>query len=147
MFRHIYNFVMRLAHFVFPYRHYTNVMQLCSPANLLPDLMFQNIPVMVNIYNLRWMHLMIYRLRIMVRKLKLKLQNKSFRFVLGLAIDYMCVCVCVCVCRVLRVSADLSTFVNILNIIFLLSYYEFNVNIIPNFKLYEKCFLFRIYFL
>ena len=120
MCHHIRNFVMHLAHFVFHHHHYTNEVVLCSQSNQLPGLMFQNILVMVYVYNLRLMHLMVYRLRIMGRKLKLKLQNKSFRFVLGLAIDYMCVCVCVC--RFLRVSADLSTFVKHKNIIFLLSY-------------------------
>ena len=136
MFRHIRNFVMHLAHFLFHHHRYTNEVVLYLPANLLPDLMFQNILVMVYVYNLRWMHWMVYRLRIMARKLKGKLQNKSFRFVLFSAMDYMCVCVC----SFLRVSADLSTFVKHKNISFLLSYYEFNMNIVPYFEIQEKCF-------
>ena len=94
MSHHIRNFAMQTAQLIH-HRRYTNEVVLYLPANLLPDLIVRNIPVMANIYNLRWMHWMVYRLQIMVRKLKLKLQNKSSRFVLFLAIDYMCVCVCV----------------------------------------------------
>ena len=124
MSRHTYK--MFEHRWLFLYRHYTNVMRLCLPANLLVNLMSQNMYLMLHYHNLHSWHRMIHRLQIMARKTKLKiLQNKSSRFVLGLAMDYMCVCVCVCVCRFLRVSADLSTFVNMLNIFFLLSLFRF----------------------
>ena len=111
--------------------HYTNQHLLCSHSNSLVNLMCRNMFVMDYFYNLRLMHLMVYRLQIKVQKLKLKLQNKSFRFGLGLAIDYMCVCVC----RVLRVSAFLT-------ILFLLSLCKFNMGIVPYFNFYEKCFFY-----
>jgi len=156
MFRRIRNFVIHLAHFVFPCHHYTNEVVLCLPANLLVNSMCQNMFVMDYFYNSLWMHLMGYlgRQKLGRKKQKKKLQNKSSRFVLGLAIDYMCVCVCVC--RFLRVSAFLT-------ILFLLSlslspealakgdpFFVFlfspwgrifiDMNIIPYFNFYEKCF-------
>ena len=96
-------------HWLFPYRHYTNVMLWCSVANPLAGSMFRYMYLMLHYRNLHSWHRMIHRLQIMARKLKLKkLQNKSSRFVLFLAIDYLCVCVCVC--RFLRVSADWAIF-------------------------------------
>ena len=97
MSRHTYK--MFEHRWLFLYRHYTNVMLLCSVATPLAGLMSRYMYLMLRYRNLHLWHRMIHRLQIMARKLKLKiLQNKSSRFVLFLAIDYMCVCVCVCVC-------------------------------------------------